>query len=95
MKGCLQWNIPKAICSGTLFNLKRFSPQAGVLDQQVSAELIELWGHLGCPMMCHIIWIYTVFKLTSMHSEWPKLHRVLAILTAIGVNYIFSIFRAL
>ena len=26
------------------------------------------------------------FPLTLLHSEWPKLHRVLAFLTAIGLN---------
>ena len=26
------------------------------------------------------------YCLTLLHSEWPKLHRVLAILSAIGLN---------
>ena len=26
-----------------------------------------------------------IYKLTPLHSEWPKLHRVLAILSAIGL----------
>ena len=25
--------------------------------------------------------------LTLLHSEWPKLHRVLAILSAVGLTY--------
>ena len=33
------------------------------------------------------IWSYMPFPLTQLHSEWPKLHRVLAVLIAIGLNY--------
>ena len=31
---------------------------------------------------------------TLMHSEWPKLHRVLAILSAIGLRKEFALERA-
>ena len=30
--------------------------------------------------------IMSATGLTLLHSEWPKLHRVLAILSAIGLN---------
>ena len=32
-----------------------------------------------------LIWIFSVTSLTFLHSEWPKLIRVLAVLSAIGL----------
>ena len=31
--------------------------------------------------------------LTLVHSEWPKLHRVLATLIALGLNFMKTLFR--
>ena len=31
-----------------------------------------------------ILFAYLINELTLLHSEWPKLHRVLAVLSAIG-----------
>ena len=30
------------------------------------------------------------FRLTLLHSEWPKFYRILAILSAIGLRFIWS-----
>ena len=34
-----------------------------------------------------------LIPLTLLHSEWPKLHRVLAILSAIGLRKIINVYR--
>ena len=32
--------------------------------------------------------IFNIFDLTLLHSEWPKLHGVLAVVSAIGLSII-------
>ena len=40
-----------------------------------------------CEMMSHAkLLFYNVCSLTLLHSEQPKLHKVLAVLSAIGLS---------
>ena len=84
------FNFPNQ-CS-SLLNQKIFFSKLKYsdLDFQLLAKVKELL------MKWAIVVIISVqTPLTLLHSEWPKLHRVLAILSAIGLNihYVASLNR--
>ena len=47
----------------------------------------QSWSHNYVKMAKNTV-VYS-FTLTLLHSEWPKLYRVLAILSAVGLNDYF------
>ena len=49
--------------------------------------------HISKPLLISLM--YITFNLTLLHSEWPKLHRVLAILSAIGLSAFFVVLHTI